>query len=362
MGAENIGRAGLLVCLGLTLAVSCKKAPPAGPPTEAASTEAPASGPDRPPAKPPAASGELTVERPPVAFRQVRVLGLDPPAKQSEEPLIDEEEKELEEDELEEEDDASPKERTISALEAEIGAHARQPELRRVVPAKAKPAPGLRPSSDARRTASLVDLREKKPPVIAQKASPSVTFVRSFSLDPPRIRAARVRARFAREKRWVPNRYGTLRLTYAPANAQVSIVGVRYRERIGDFITRYVRGGIDKRARVDERELRRFALRGPTALPADDAQEVEIINLPLTQRTNPGDPTACSTDAEDYCTFVYRVTITHPGHAPRTLVLSSPFALGAPGAGNDGSAGALFSEYGQGWAASWSPLPLVPNP
>ena len=199
--------------------------------------------------------------------------------------------------------------------------------------------------------------------------SPSFVVSPAFGLTPPFVEAARQRARLAVQDRYTPNRYGQVRILYSPPTARVNVVQIKYRERMDAFITRFVRGGADSRVTLAERELSKFRRLTDTLAENVIVKSMQVKNLALTSRTNPRDakdPTrlkACTDDPEDYCTFVYRVTISHPGYHPRTVLLTSEYALGAPGVKAEGVTSVMFKSTGPTiYEAAWPGVDLKPTP
>jgi hypothetical protein len=205
------------------------------------------------------------------------------------------------------------------------------------------------------------------------------------------------REQYAKEDTYAQNRYGEFRMIYTPQDALVTVTLIKYRESIADFMKRYVRGSsgrdcetqadcdeghtcdltqhiCDSRQEVSRSneiciqgceggqrmELQKFRELTEEAgvRTGEDGRQVTVVvaeqhikDLPVTSRTNPLDaehpdrPKACTDSTEDYCTFVYLVTITKDKYRPRKFVIFSEYSLEPPNL--DLASGAETAQNGQ---------------
>ena len=200
--------------------------------------------------------------------------------------------------------------------------------------------------------------------VLPRRVPPEFRLSRAF------VAAQALQARYDVEDRVATNRYGETVLTYAPANAVVTVTMITYRETITDFITRFNRGGDDRRVKLEERELEKFRQLTSKLEPGVIVTRMSVKNLPLTQRSNPkdaADPTrvkACTDAAEDLCTFVYKISIAKPLHRTLEFVVESEYSMGAPGlAAGKQAQRLLFKNTGPAiFELAWPGATLRPNP
>ncbi len=142
--------------------------------------------------------------------------------------------------------------------------------------------------------------------------------------------------RYQKEDTYAQNRYGQFKMIYSPRDATVEVTLIKYKENIGDFMTRYVKGVGDKRQPAEVRSLRKFKELTTGLKERQVVNEQNIKDLPVTSRTNPKDaehpdrPKACTDSKEDYCSFVYRIKISKELYRPREFIVFSEYSLEPP--------------------------------
>ena len=161
-------------------------------------------------------------------------------------------------------------------------------------------------------------------------------------------------------------------MVYSPGDAVVEVVQVKYVEKIGDFIKRYVNGVGDTRKKLGESELESFKEKSSALGSNQKVEDFQIKNLPISSRTNPNDqkpenkdrPQACTDAIDDYCTFVYRVRISKEKYRPREFVIYSEHSLDAPDVGASETAQQLlFKNTGPSiYEVAWPGADLQPTP
>jgi hypothetical protein len=181
-----------------------------------------------------------------------------------------------------------------------------------------------------------------------------------------------LRERYAKEDTYAVNRYGEFSMVYSPGDALVEVTQVKYVEKIGDFIKRYVNGVGDTRKKLGERELESFKEKSSALGTNQKVEDFQIKNLPISSRTNPNDqkpenkgrPEACTDSLDDYCTFVYRVRISKEKYRPREFVIYSEHSLDAPETGATETAQQLlFKNTGPSiYEVAWPGADLQPTP
>ncbi len=180
-----------------------------------------------------------------------------------------------------------------------------------------------------------------------------------------------LKERYAKEDTYAQNRYGEFKMIYSPRDAEVSVTMLKYKESIGDFMTRYVKGIGDTRTLIETRELKKFKQLTQNLKEKQVVAEQNIKNLPVTSRTNPKDaehpdrPKACTDSKEEYCTFVYKIEISKEKYRPRSFVVFSEYSLDPPSLEVDEKKvqQLLFKNTGPGiYEVMWPGADLQPTP
>ncbi|MFT7626115.1 MAG: hypothetical protein ACI9WU_005308 [Myxococcota bacterium] len=180
-----------------------------------------------------------------------------------------------------------------------------------------------------------------------------------------------LKEKYAKEDTYAQNRYGEFKMIYSPQDAEVSVVMLKYKENISDFMTRYVKGIGDKRTLIETRELKKFKQLTGNLKEKQIVTEQTIKNLPVTSRTNPKDagqpdrPKACTDSKEDYCSFVYKIKISKEMYRPREFVVFSEYSLDPPNIELDEKTTQqlLFKNTGPGiYEVMWPGADLQPTP
>ncbi len=181
-----------------------------------------------------------------------------------------------------------------------------------------------------------------------------------------------LRERYAKEDTYATNRYGEFSMVYSPGDAVVEVVQIKYVEKIGDFIKRYVNGVGDTRKKLGERELTSFKEKSSALGTNQKVEDFQIKNLPISSRTNPNDDLpenqgrdrACTDQIDDYCTFIYRVRISKEKYRPREFVIYNEYSLDAPDIGASETAQQLlFKNTGPSiFEVAWPGADLQPTP
>jgi hypothetical protein len=135
-------------------------------------------------------------------------------------------------------------------------------------------------------------------------------------------------------------------MIYSPRDAVVSVTQIKFKESIDQFMKRYVRGALDNRVKVSEMELKKFKDLTTGLEKNIVVAEQNIKNLPISSRSNvdpvKGDKNkplamkACTDSPDDYCTYVYKVTISKEKYRPRHFLILSEYSPEAPGLEMDG--------------------------
>jgi len=91
--------------------------------------------------------------------------------------------------------------------------------------------------------------------------------------------------------------------------------------------------------------------------------EMNIKNLPVSQRTNPKDMSACTNSIDDYCTYIYKVKIAKEKYRPREFIIFSDYSPEAPGVEPGAAQQLVFKKTGPSvFEVVWPGADLQPTP